>query len=332
MLSAKVSIIVPVYNVEDYIARCLESLINQTYTCTEIILINDGSTDASPMICESYAENEKRIKIIHRENGGVSKARNEGLNSITGKWVLFVDADDILPRCAVDLLVNAAIDNNSGCVLGQIEQFAENEPTRAGDDPVDVKTETIDGPLAVELMLYQKKVINGPVAKLYSSKVVKAVRFSENLSYAEDLHFNYFALKDLDKVTLLNQAVYWYRYRPDSAINSRFTTTRMSGLGAIGSIINDTTVGNRYIHSSAVDRYFMEAVFILLKIENNSKFKVQQLECFRIIRSYRLNVLLNRGSPIEHRALALVSFIHPMLSIVPILAKYHIKTLGGSNL
>ena len=109
----KISIIIPVYNVEKYLSTCLNSVINQTYQNLEIILVNDGSTDACPKICEEYATKDNRIKVIHKQNGGLSDARNVGLKQTTGNLVSFVDSDDVLALDFYQKLINVLIKNNA---------------------------------------------------------------------------------------------------------------------------------------------------------------------------------------------------------------------------
>ena len=99
-----ISIIVPVYNVEKYLARCLESILEQTYKDLEVILVDDGSTDASPQICDQYAEKDKRIRVVHKKNGGLSDARNYGMRIMRGNYVVFIDSDDLIHKQAVELL------------------------------------------------------------------------------------------------------------------------------------------------------------------------------------------------------------------------------------
>ena len=113
-----VSIIIPVYNVEKYLRKGLDSIINQTYKNTEIILVNDGSTDISGKICDEYATLDSRITVIHKQNGGVSSARNRGLDIATGEWVLFVDADDTLPNDALNYFAEVVSINDIDMVLG----------------------------------------------------------------------------------------------------------------------------------------------------------------------------------------------------------------------
>lgn len=107
-----ISVIVPVYNVEKYLRRCLDSIVNQTYKNLEIILVDDGSVDNSGNICDEYAVKDKRIQVIHKENGGVSKARNIAMNIMSGKYVIFIDADDWIEKDCIEELVNAAIMHN----------------------------------------------------------------------------------------------------------------------------------------------------------------------------------------------------------------------------
>lgn len=126
MKDPKISVIVPVYNTEKYLDCCLQSILSQTFTDFELLLINDGSTDRSGEICDEYAKWDERVRVFHKENGGVSSARNLGLNEARGEWIAFVDADDELPKeafcldydsCKEDLIIGGFYDNSSirGC-------------------------------------------------------------------------------------------------------------------------------------------------------------------------------------------------------------------------
>lgn len=119
----KFSIIVPIYNVEQYLERCIESLIHQTLTEIEIILVDDGSPDGCPQICDHYADQDSRIRVIHKENGGVSAARNDGLGAATGEWVIFCDSDDWMEPDACEALYRAGTDQNADIVVGDINRI-----------------------------------------------------------------------------------------------------------------------------------------------------------------------------------------------------------------
>ena len=107
-----VSCIIPVYNTQKYLHRCIESVLAQTFTDWEMLLIDDGSTDASGSICDEYAVKDKRIRVFHKENGGISSARNVGLNYAQGEWIFFVDSDDSLPKTSLESLLSRSSDAN----------------------------------------------------------------------------------------------------------------------------------------------------------------------------------------------------------------------------
>lgn len=115
-----ISVVVPIYNVEKYIEKCIDSIINQTYTNLEIILVDDGSPDKCGKICDEYAKRDKRIKVIHKENGGVSSARNIGLDNLNGEYVTFIDADDYISNNYCEELLNALKTENADCVACRI--------------------------------------------------------------------------------------------------------------------------------------------------------------------------------------------------------------------
>ena len=117
----KFSIVVPVYKVEAYLERCLGSLISQTLTDIEIILVDDGSPDNCPRICDQYAKKDSRIKVIHQKNAGVSAARNKGLEYATGEWILFCDSDDWMEANACEVLYQTGIEKNVDSVVGDIK-------------------------------------------------------------------------------------------------------------------------------------------------------------------------------------------------------------------
>ena len=115
------SIIVPIYNVEQYLDRCIQSILNQTYQNLEIILVDDGATDCSGVIADSYAAKDKRIKVFHKENGGLSDARNYGLDHVTGDYILFIDSDDFIVNTMCERLITVANNNNADIIITSID-------------------------------------------------------------------------------------------------------------------------------------------------------------------------------------------------------------------
>ena len=130
---ALLSIVVPVYDVEQYLPRCIDSILKQSFTDFELILVNDGSTDNCPIICDEYADKDDRIKVIHKENGGLSDARNTGINKARGKYISFIDSDDFIVENAYEVLISQAEKKSLDIVTGAaIEYYAENNQKPKG--------------------------------------------------------------------------------------------------------------------------------------------------------------------------------------------------------
>ena len=115
-MEGKISVIVPIYNVEQYLRKCIDSIINQTYKNLEIILVDDGSWDNSPRICDEYAKRDNRIKVIHKKNGGLADARNTGLKMITGNYISFIDSDDYIEKTMYEKMIKVILKYNADII------------------------------------------------------------------------------------------------------------------------------------------------------------------------------------------------------------------------
>ena len=193
-----VSIIVPVYNVKGYLKRCLDSLTQQTYEKIEILLIDDGSSDGSGAICDSYAEKHENVKVVHKNNGGVSSARNLGLEKASGDYILFVDSDDWIERDAVENLVNVAVENNSDIVI--FEYFVDTAQTSTPNVHVH-----LEGCMTNEEALYHTIMPTNRFAwsKMYKKSAVQDVEFDKNIHLGEDTLFACSAIAKAESVYFL---------------------------------------------------------------------------------------------------------------------------------
>ncbi|NLJ95951.1 MAG: glycosyltransferase [Clostridiales bacterium] len=226
----EVSIIVPIFNSEKYLKRCIESIINQSFKDIEIILVNDGSTDNSGKICDYYVEKDKRIKVFHIENQGVSMARNIGLNYATGEWITFVDADDWIELNALEWAINIVnqYDIDLLCwnyVLNYGKKQVKNKsinPDFIIRDQKELKW------LLLDIMYPEYDFIMNGVSignirscctKLFRRKIIydNKIRFMKELIIAEDAHFCMEYMKLARKVLLVNKYLYHYRFLNDSA-------------------------------------------------------------------------------------------------------------------
>lgn len=206
----KVSIIVPVYKVEQYIRECLDSIKQQTFTDWECLLIDDGSPDNSGMICDEYAQADARFKIFHVENGGVSRARNIGLDNMSGEWVMFVDSDDTIAENTLEMCLELVYKNE----LDMLQfSFARIKGDLGKDD--NVYTDI----LGLENYIKAHKCLVCVWGSLFRSSIIKnnRLRFDPILKLAEDQLFVFMYMNHITRVQRIGLQLYWYRVNENSA-------------------------------------------------------------------------------------------------------------------
>lgn len=231
MYGKLVSVIVPVYNAKSYLVRCLNSILEQTYTSLEVIIVDDGSSDGSECICDSYAQKDERIQVFHQKNRGQSAARNFALDRISGEYVLFVDADDYVDRMLVEKVVSCMELNNADVVL-----FAHCEITAGGIVPfthafekehIRLEESSIQD---IRHLILMDKISNLVWNKLYKRKIWKEIRFPLGIYY-EDLFVHPDIFLGVDKFSYFPEVLYY-----NNRINPYSTT----------SVNNDFNSLNRY--------------------------------------------------------------------------------------
>lgn len=219
----KVSIIVPIYNVANYLPKCLDSIINQTYQNLEILLIDDGSTDNSSTIADQYAKNDSRIKVIHQKNGGQSSARNTGVKKATGNYISFIDADDEIKSTFIaDLLTPFDESDTSLSVCGMHYKRLKTKSTAdVYIDPLPPRKKSMSKKAYILSLLAKDGRMYSSVNKLYHAKIAKTLKFDETLNFAEDTKFvlDYLA-KAKGEIKFILKPLYIYNFgTPGSTIN-----------------------------------------------------------------------------------------------------------------
>lgn len=203
---SKVSIIVPVYKVEEYLPRCVDSLIGQTYKNIEIILVDDGSPDNSPKMCDEYATKDSRIRVIHKENAGVSEARNTGIDSAKGDYICFVDSDDYVSECMVEKLISSANENDSDMVVvsGYYKAYT--------DKIIEVRSGNIEKKCNKDFSVFfgGTNSFRSSCTTLYKRDTIKDIRFNSNLKIAEDFLFVIQAMKKSKTISSVDDCLYYY--------------------------------------------------------------------------------------------------------------------------
>ena len=209
-----VSVIVPVYKVEDYIRECIDSILAQTYPYFELILVDDGSPDNCGRICDDYAKGDNRIKVVHKVNGGISSARNAGLEVAKGEWIMHVDGDDWIEPDMIESLIQAAQVTGADLVFGDFMKYGPSAgynklPTWSSD-----KKKSMTNYIA-----YVMTTIWGSIAKrsLYADHSLKS---PEGISYCEDFHLIVRLCHFAKKVVNVHRPFYHYRYRPTSIMSN----------------------------------------------------------------------------------------------------------------
>lgn len=222
----KVSVVVPIYKVEKYLGRCIESITNQSYTNLEIILVNDGSPDRCGDICEEYALQDSRIKVLHKENGGLSDARNFGMNYVTGEYTVFVDSDDWLELNMIETMIKLVNEYNSDIVqvgfyytynnylLFDDRYYSEN------DKPI-----VLDNYSLMKELVTNEKVKNFAWGKLYKTELIKDIPFKKGVLF-EDVFWAHQVMQRVNKYVLSNKPLCYYLQREDSIV-ATYTTRNL---------------------------------------------------------------------------------------------------------
>lgn len=221
----KISVIVPVYKVEKYLPKCLDSIINQTYKNLEIILVDDGSPDNSGKICDEYAEKDSRIKVFHKKNGGLASARNAGIAVMTGDYVTFIDSDDYIKENMIERM--AELRNKENADVVQIS-FEREESEFDKQCSYDACPSIIVGKENIKNYALDRIYRPEACGKLYKTLLLEKIRFDEKIKYAEDLEFGLRFYKNVKKALICDEKLYFYRQNNNSLTSSSLSEGRLN--------------------------------------------------------------------------------------------------------
>ena len=269
MMGEKISVIVPVYNVEAYLERCVESILQQTYAHFELILINDGSTDSSGQICDHLASQYENIKVYHIENAGVSNARNMGIQLATGSWVTFIDSDDFVTQDYLATLASAVEGLNVCFVIAPLHHIKNGIVTDL--PPHSGKTELWSTEETMKELLMTTRTSFFPVAKLFKRDLLADEKFNTNYHLAEDaLFLTELLLKTRCSCVFIDKPVYYYDHREGSA----------------------TTSVNRYVFDTI--EVYQQIIAQVSQAFPNLKYELINRECWSYITVYDKIIFTSR--------------------------------------
>ena len=265
-MDSLISVIIPIYKVEEFLDKCLESIVNQTYANLEIILVDDGSPDSCPAICDRWAEKDPRVVVVHKVNAGAGFARNTGLDIAKGEYVCFVDPDDWMPLNALMLMYNRSKTDHSDLVIGQKTVAFFDGTQQAPDcrfDPV-----LIDRPKAIQLMQTDSKLLNCFIwGKLYKRSIFSDIRFTD-LVLGEDLQIWPLVLERCDLISVIPETIYFYFQRETSLVH---TITEKKYMDHIKACLMVADFYAERKHYQISKRYFRGAMGVACTLQQNKK-------------------------------------------------------------
>ena len=276
-----ISVIVPVYNVEKYLSKCIQSIINQTYKNLEIILIDDGSQDNSSKFCDEYSLKDSRISVIHKKNGGLSSARNVGLSNAHGDYITFIDSDDWIDQNMISTLFN--IINQEKSDISICNYFlAYNEEIQIQKDKIEIKNFS-----NIEALkkLYDEKlkiVMTIACCKLFKREFFNNINFPDGRIH-EDEFTTYKLLYKAEKISYTNKKFYYYRQRKDSIMNSAFNKKKLDIIYALEERIKfiKESVNDMELYNLVVKGYYtaiLRRYYLYSKSYPNEKKELKELK------------------------------------------------------
>ena len=229
-----ISVIVPIYKVEKYLAICVDSLLRQSYGNLEVILVDDGSPDECPAICDQYQNKDNRIKVIHKKNGGLSDARNAGMKAATGDLITFVDSDDYISEDFVKILFEAMSENNADIAIANMKRTSRRDDKNT---VTDWKVSNYKSEDALVCMLYGTPFGTSACGKLFKRKLFEGIEFPYG-KFSEDLFTIYKTILKSRSITYIGFDGYFYYYRDEgSIVVSGYKKKHLEALDAVDDMI-----------------------------------------------------------------------------------------------
>lgn len=303
-----ISIVIPVYNVASYLTKCLESVIAQSYKNLEIIVVDDGSTDRSGKICDEFAQKDKRVRVLHKDNGGLSDARNYGINHAHGKYITFVDSDDYVSVDYVlhlfELILEYKADISVTCAVKFYEDGDEpgSECYIASDSCIFSSEE------AMIDMLYRKNIPIYAWAKMYRIDLFETIKFPVGELF-EDLSTEYLLFDMAERIAFNSVRDYFYLQRKNSIINSKYNSRKMIQVYTTEKIIQFMKEKHPAVVNAAISKCFITTLNLYKNIPNTEEFSADKLFAKEVLKKYRIVVLKDSSNKILTRIIAGISLV-----------------------
>lgn len=308
-----ISVIIPVYNGENWLDRCVDAVINQTYKNLEIVIIDDGSTDTTPEMCERYCKLDSRVKVIHRQNGGLADARNAGIEYSSGEYITFVDSDDYITPDCVEYL--AGLISTYGCDMSICTHtvFCINEREISYEND---REGVMTAEEALREILYHGIVDLSVWGKLYKRELFDCIKYPYGKFY-EDTGTTYLLINAAKKVAYGGRSKYHYILREDSMTNAKFTTRKMDLLEMTDRMCNFISEHYPSLRSAALRRSVYARFSTLNQMIREAGYRTERRKIVKFIRKHSREVLRDKNIPKRDRiALNLIRLGYPLYHTV----------------
>ena len=301
-----ISIIIPVYNVEEYLDRCLESVISQTYENIEIILVDDGSSDNCGNKCEDWAKKDCRIIVFHKLNGGLSDARNFGIERASGEFISFIDSDDWVTNEYIENLYSAIVKDGSDLAMSWYIKLSKNSfDNNSTRKLINYKTLSIEE--CLKNLLYQNKTDTCAWGKLYSRKLFSILQYPVGKLY-EDIPVTYAAILNSEKIARIENRDYFYFQRETSIQNMDFNMGKLDAIEHIKTMTDDIQTKYPFLKKACECRNFSVLNNILFQINDINENEELISKIWNEIKKYRKDVLFDYKARNKARAAAFLSY------------------------
>ena len=311
-----ISVIIPVYNAESYLARCLDSVINNSYKCLEIILVDDGSVDSSPQICDDYAKKDNRIKVIHKANAGTAAARNDALNIAKGDYIAFCDNDDYISPYFYESMLKALEETGADVV---VSEMTRDDKYSFSDMETDINARPVEKHNFI-LGTYSGDWTRNtaPWNKLYKRELFDEIRFPSGKGY-EDAYTTYRLLYKAKKIAYLNKVLYCWYMNNDSYSSKKSNVKKLLFREEAISQQLDFYSGNDYLDvKKAVEKFYLQQLMMMLfQIRNDYIPSKESEETYDILFKLAKKSLNKYGYLCDkEEKRKFFEYLHPILSKV----------------
>lgn len=306
MTESLISIVVPIYNVEKYLNRCVDSILNQTYRDIEIILVDDGSPDRCGSICDEYQKRDTRIKVIHKKNGGLSDARNAGIKMAHGEYITCIDSDDFISPFFLENLWTAMKKSKCEIATSWFVDYYEGDKIPKAQK-LDIKDiQVLNREKFYERLLYQDGVEVSAWGKLYKSNLFQGVEYPVGKLY-EDIPTTYLLVEKTTRIAVIPNVDYFYFQRKTSIAQATFSIKKMDAIRHMDDFRDFITTNYPPLKKAAKCRYFSTVCNIIFQIKD-TKYENERIMLWKEIIKYRKCVLFNSSARKKARIAAIISY------------------------